>query len=255
MRKRAKKGTGRSIPQNGAAIRVFRERVSRTRSEFCREHGLLNGTIANIEVERRAASQEMLERLAKIFDVPVEAITRVRDGDPPPLPATEAEASKERPSRERFDDVALTFETVLREVGLAVWLVESVSKAARARYLAGETPSSLRSVKQEVIENVALPEVNRNALDLGRHRPHRQDWVIFGPWLTAAAACRVLGVPLQSLLYYVDRGTVRSMGPPLLHNRIVNAHDIAALSHVLRSPLGTGLSASRHAAPVRGRDR
>lgn len=254
MRKRARKGTGRSaaVPQNGAAIRAFRERMKLTKTEFCRKYGFVHCTLANIESERRPAGEKTLRRLAESLNVPLEAISRTRDNNPDlnSSSATVIDGGGQQPSHRRFEDAASAFEAVLQEVGLAAWLVKSLSHAARAR-LAGQRPGSLRSVGQEVIEGVTLPEVNRNALERCRHRPHPGDWVIFGPWLTIPAACQILGITDKTLSCYVRRSVVRSMGPPLLRNRIVNAHDIAALAHMLRSPLDTDPSTPRR---VGGRD-
>lgn len=81
QRKRARRGEGRSPhkPQNGCAIREFRELRRWTLTELANAAGITKQALSNIEHERRPASREVLDRIAEILAIDVRAILRVKD--------------------------------------------------------------------------------------------------------------------------------------------------------------------------------
>lgn len=80
-RRRARRGEGRSPhkPQNGHAIREFRELRRWSLTELANEVGITKQALSNIEHERRPASREVLYRIAEILAIDVRAILRIKD--------------------------------------------------------------------------------------------------------------------------------------------------------------------------------
>lgn len=70
-----------SCPQNGYAIRAFREREGLKVAELAERTGMSEPHLRNIETENRPASPEHLARLADALHVPVAALSRVRASD------------------------------------------------------------------------------------------------------------------------------------------------------------------------------
>jgi transcriptional regulator with XRE-family HTH domain len=61
---------------NGAAIRALRTKDGKKPGPFATEALISYSTLDNIENERKEASLEVLYRIAKVLNVPVEAIVR-----------------------------------------------------------------------------------------------------------------------------------------------------------------------------------
>lgn len=80
-RRRARRGEGRSPykPQNGHAIREFRELRRWSITELANEIGISRPALSNIESERRAASDEVLNGIAETLHIDVRAIKRVTE--------------------------------------------------------------------------------------------------------------------------------------------------------------------------------
>lgn len=95
-RQRARRGGGRNPdkPQNGFAIREFREFRRWSVTALAREIGISQPTLSNIEMERRPASDEVLDAIAAVLDIDVRAIRRdkVKAATETPLGVSEAVA-------------------------------------------------------------------------------------------------------------------------------------------------------------------
>ncbi|MFG2001772.1 helix-turn-helix domain-containing protein [Spirillospora sp. NPDC048911] len=81
-RQRARRGEGRNPqkPQNGFAIREFRQIRRWSGTALAREIGISHSTLSNIEAERRPASDEVLNAIAFALDIDVRAIRRDKVG-------------------------------------------------------------------------------------------------------------------------------------------------------------------------------
>lgn len=79
-RRRARRGEGRSPhkPQNGYAIREFRELRRWSLTELANEIGISRPALSNIEAERRPTTDEVLDAIAGVLNIDVRAIKRVR---------------------------------------------------------------------------------------------------------------------------------------------------------------------------------
>ncbi len=71
----------KATPQNGFAIRAFREREGMKLGALAAQTGISEPHLRNIEVENRPATPEYLARIADALNVPVAALTRVRASD------------------------------------------------------------------------------------------------------------------------------------------------------------------------------
>lgn len=79
-RRRARRGEGRSHPpQNGHAITEFREFRRWSQSALAREIGITQPALSNIEAEHRPASREVLRAIARVLNVDVRALQRVKE--------------------------------------------------------------------------------------------------------------------------------------------------------------------------------
>jgi transcriptional regulator with XRE-family HTH domain len=67
-----------AVPQNGFAIRAFRERESLTVAALAEQTGLSDSHVRNIETENRPASPEHLARIADVLNVTPAALSRLR---------------------------------------------------------------------------------------------------------------------------------------------------------------------------------
>lgn len=63
-------------PQNGPAIRAIRRTAGRTQEEIATEVGIDQSYLSLIESERRTASDDVLEGIAKALNVPEEILRR-----------------------------------------------------------------------------------------------------------------------------------------------------------------------------------
>ncbi len=63
-------------PQNGPAIKVIRKRTGRTQEEIAEAVGIDQSYLSLIESETRAATEHVINAIAKALDVPVEALLR-----------------------------------------------------------------------------------------------------------------------------------------------------------------------------------
>lgn len=68
--------TSKTVRQNGLAIRHMRIKDGMKPGEFANKALISYSTLDNIENERKSAGVEVLHRIAKALDVPVQAIIR-----------------------------------------------------------------------------------------------------------------------------------------------------------------------------------
>lgn len=78
QRPRARRGEGRNPhkPQNGFAIREFRELRRWSTTALAKQIGISQPTLSNIELERRPASEDVLAAIADELNIDVRAIKR-----------------------------------------------------------------------------------------------------------------------------------------------------------------------------------
>ncbi|RCV51177.1 helix-turn-helix domain-containing protein [Marinitenerispora sediminis] len=86
----------RTIPQNGPAIREFREQLRRLSvTELAKRVGVTPGAISNIETETKKVSIELLNRIADALMVDLAAIVRTPVGPRRPTPRRHRQPPKE----------------------------------------------------------------------------------------------------------------------------------------------------------------
>ena len=75
-------GTSRNpTPQNGYAIRAFREREGLSVNQLASTIGVSDSHMRNLECENKAATPEVLARIADAVHVPVVALSRIRGSE------------------------------------------------------------------------------------------------------------------------------------------------------------------------------
>lgn len=87
-------------PQNGMAIRTFRELQGITRSQLAERLEISESHLRNLETENRSAKRELISLLAAGLNVPVAAVTRypathAAHYNPPPFAADAEEVTDE----------------------------------------------------------------------------------------------------------------------------------------------------------------
>lgn len=62
--------------QNGAAIRAIRQRSRLTQVQLAQEAGIAQSYLSLLETERRTASNDVIDAIARALDVPADILSR-----------------------------------------------------------------------------------------------------------------------------------------------------------------------------------